>query len=99
MLLPHHVGLFRVFVPVQTVGHPTCCDHVGSAVMVDIDCPLSAVGDELANDLYGPILVPFPLTALRAWILIPKSATQEIRSTVAVHVERSDSLSVIVTEL
>jgi hypothetical protein len=67
--------------------------------MVDIDCPLAAVGHELAYDFYGPILVPFPLTALRAWVLIPKCPAQEIGSTVAVHVERSDSLSVIVAEL
>jgi hypothetical protein len=58
----------------------------GQAVVVDVDSPLAAVGDELAVDADGAELVPLPFAALGTGVLIPVGSAEDIEEAVAVHI-------------
>ena len=89
-------GFTRVLVPPDAVGYPAGGDEVGKAVMVDIDGPLAAVGDELAVDADGTELVLLPIAALGSGVFVPIGSAEDIGEAVAVHVEGSDSFCVVV---
>src|SRR6202034_2954943 len=93
--LPHHVRLLRIFIPPQTVEHPSRRDDVGSSVVVDVEVPLTAIGDELAEDADGAELMTFPLASRGPGILIPVGTADEVGTTVAVHVDGGDAFGMI----
>ena len=93
--LPLRAELPRILPPEDAVGHPAGSDHVGQPIVIHVDRPLAAVGDELVHHAHFAILVPLPLAALRTRVFIPIRPTQNVRSPVAVHVQRSDALGVI----
>jgi hypothetical protein len=95
VLLPHHARLLRVLVPPHPVGHPPGRHHIRRAVMIYIDRPFSAVGDEFSHILHCPELVPCPLPAIGSGILIPVRPTQQIREPVTVHIDRRDSFGMV----
>jgi hypothetical protein len=89
VLLPESTRWRRssgILVPPDAVGNPTGSNEVGEAVVVNVDGPLAAVGDELAVDADGAELVPLPLAALGTGVLIPVSSAQDIEEAVAVHI-------------
>jgi hypothetical protein len=59
-------GFTGVLVPPDAAGYPTGGNEVGEAVVVDVDGPLAAVGDELAVDTDGAELMLLPFSTLRA---------------------------------
>ncbi len=100
--LPHGAGGcgFRagVAVPPDAVGDPAGGDEVGQAVVVDVDDPLAAVGDELVVNADGAELVLLPGAAVGAGIFVPVGAAEEVGKTVVVHVEDGDAFSVVGAE-
>ena len=99
VFLPHSArrsGFTRVLVPPDAVGYPASSDDVGKAVVVDVDGPLTAVGDELAMGADSAELVLFPIAALGSGVLVPIGSAEDIGEAVAVHVEGSDSFCVVV---
>ena len=99
MALPHHVGLLGIFIPPQTVGHPTHGDDVRCPIVIDVDGPLATIGNELTHQLDGAVLMALPFASLRARVLIPVGTAENVGQAVAVHIERGDALGVIVAEL
>src|SRR5947209_10734761 len=93
--LPHDVGLLRILVPIETIGHPPDRHYIRCTVMVHIDCPLATVRDKLAYDFYGPVLAHLPLSTLRTRILVPECTAQDVRKSSSVHVESSDASGMI----
>src|SRR4051812_45191069 len=78
MWLPGDAEILRIFEPPDSVHHPTGGDHVRRAVMVHIDGPLTAVRDELAKNPHLPELMASPLSTVRAGILVPIGAAQQV---------------------
>src|ERR1700730_18818301 len=72
--LPHHALRFRILVPPQPVQHPARRHHIRGAVMVDVEGPFSAVGDELPQNAHGAVLMAYPFATRWSRILIPISA-------------------------
>ncbi len=60
MSLPHRVRALRVLVPPESVDHPPSRDHVGRSIVIHVDGPFAAVGDELPQDADGAILMTLP---------------------------------------
>ena len=58
-----------VAVPPEAVRDPAGGDEIRQAVVVDVDDPLSAVGDELVVNTDGAELMLFPLATIGAGIL------------------------------
>src|SRR5579872_730234 len=95
MSLPHHARLFRVFVPPEPVGHPSDGHDVRRAIVIYVDRPLTAIRNELAGDVHRSPLVPLPIATMRAGVLVPVCSAENIRPSIAVHVDGSDALGVI----
>ena len=93
--LPHHAGLLRILVPPQAIHHPAGGDDVRRAIVIDVEGPLAAIGDELAEDADGAVLMALPLAALRPGILIPVGAAHQIGTAVAVHIDGGDAFGMI----
>ena len=74
--LPHHPGLLRILIPPEAVRDPSRRHHIGGAVVVHVESPFSAVGDELIVNAYRSVLMALPLAAGRSRILIPVSSAQ-----------------------
>src|SRR5450631_3980114 len=96
--LPSGPGILRVLEPPNSISHPAGGHHVGCAIVVHIDRPLPAVRNKLAENTHLSILMPNPLSAIRAWIFVPIASTQEIWPPVAIHINGGDSLSVVRTQ-
>ena len=95
VLLPLRARLLRILVPPDSVRLPACRHHIRRAIVIHIDRPLAAVGDKLAQRAGLAILMPLPLAAIRARILIPVSAAQNIGIAVAIHVQRGHAFRMI----
>src|SRR5450631_2260597 len=78
--LPSGTEPLRIFEPPNSIYHPASSHHIRCAVVVHIDRPLTAIRDELAKNTHFPILMPNPLSSIRAGILVPVRATDEIRA-------------------
>src|ERR1035438_2077841 len=87
-----------VLPPEHAVGHPARSHHIGPAVVIHVDRPLAAVGDEFATDARLAILVALPFSAVWAGILIPIRTAEKIGPPIAVHVERGDAFCMIGAE-
>ena len=98
MLFPFGAIGAGVFPPEDAVGHPASSDYVRISIVVDVDGPLAAVGDEFTADSGLTVLAALPLTALGAWILVPVGSAEQVGTAVPVHVERCDALGVISAE-
>ena len=101
LCLPHGAGRWLgsgVAIPPEAVGDPAGSDKIGQAIVVDVNDPLAAVGDELIVDADGAELVPLPLAAVRAGIFIPVSAAEQIGEAVAIHVQQRDAFGMVVAE-
>src|SRR5208337_935118 len=96
--LPHHIRLSGILIPPQTVRHPACGHHIGLAIVVHIECPLAAIGDEFAHYANSPKLMPLPFAAQRSGILVPVGSAENVGPSVAVHVHRSDTFGVVGTQ-
>jgi hypothetical protein len=100
--LPHGAGRgclgAGVAIPPETVGDPASGHEIGQAIVVDVDDPLAAVGDELIVNTDGTELMPLPLTAVGSGIFIPVGAAEQVSEAVTIHVQQRDALGVIVTE-
>ena len=66
--------------------------------MVDIDHPLTAVGDKLFVSPDRAELMLLPFAALRAWVFVPVGAAQQIGEAVAIHIDHGDAFGMIVPE-
>ena len=99
--LPHGGGgggFAGVLVPPEAVADPSGGDYVGVAVVVDVDGPLAAVGDELVVDAYGAVLVLLPIAALCAGVLVPVGSAEDVGEAIVVHVEGGDAFGVVGAE-
>src|SRR5882757_3167613 len=100
--LPRGAGRGRlgsgVAVPPEAVRDPASGDEIGQAIMVDVDDPLAAVGDEFIVNTDGAELMPLPFTAVRSGVFIPVGAAEQVGEAVAIHVQQGDALGVIVAE-
>src|SRR5579872_219501 len=94
MSLPHHARLFRVFIPPEPVGYPSDGHDVRRAIMIHVDRPLTAIRNELARDVHRSPLVPLPIATMRAGVLVLVCSAEDIRPSVAVHVDGSDALEI-----
>ena len=101
VLLPHGGGgggFAGVLVPPEAVGDPAGGDDVRVAVVVDVDGPLAAVGDELVVDADGAVLMLFPVAALCAGVLVPIGSAEDVGEAVVVHVEGGNPFGMIVAQ-
>ncbi len=101
VLLPEGAGgrgFAGVFVPPEAVGDPSGGDDVGVAVVVDVDGPFAAVGDEFGVGAYGAVLVALPVAAVGAGVFVPVGSAEEVEEAVVVHVEGGDGFGVVGAE-
>src|SRR5882757_7091544 len=100
--LPHGAGGDGlgpgVAIPPEAVRDPAGGDEIGQTVVIDVDDPFSAVGDELVVYADGAKLMLLPLATICAGILVPVSAAEQIQKTVAIHVEHGDTFGMVGAE-
>ena len=88
----------RVAIPPEAVRDPTGGDQIGQAIVINVDHPFSAVGDELVVDPDGAELMLLPLAAVCTGVLVPVSAAEQVRKTIAIHVKHGDAFGMVGAE-
>ena len=61
--LPHHAVRLRILVPPQPVQHPARRHDIRGAVVIHVEGPFAAVGDELTQNAHRAVLMALPLAA------------------------------------
>ena len=87
-----------VAIPPKAIRDPTSGDEIGQAVVIDIDDPFAAIGDEFIVDANGAELMLLPLAAVGTWIFVPVSAAEQVRKAIAIHVKHRDAFGMVGAE-
>src|SRR5208337_2781577 len=87
--------ILRIFIPPEAVALPADGNEVHGTIVIHIDGPFAAIGNEFAGDFHSAVLVTFPLATLWAGIFVPICAADDIEFAVAIHVDEGDTFGVI----
>src|SRR5579884_3111327 len=95
---PGHVYFLWIFIPPNTIGLPSDRDNVRRPVVVYVNDPLPAIGNEFSNDISRPVLMPLPFADCISRIFVPIGTAKKIRPSVAVRIENRNSFCMVGTK-